>query len=69
MATKGALALMKQTFEVLGESKVIATAMRENLASRRVMEKAVMSFGREFLEERWPGEDTRAVMLPASKEV
>lgn len=61
LATEGTLALIAHVFDALGESKVIATTMRENTASRRVMEKSGMSFECEFLEERWPGFDKRAV--------
>lgn len=61
LATEGTLALVAHTFDVLGESKVIATTMRENLASQRVMVKAGMQLECEFLEARWPGQDKRAL--------
>lgn len=47
-ATEGALALMCKGFTDLGAQRVVAMAFRDNLASRRVMEKSGMTLAREF---------------------
>jgi RimJ/RimL family protein N-acetyltransferase len=47
-ATEGARALIHKGFTDLGAQRVIATAFRDNLASRRVMEKSGMTLAREF---------------------
>src|SRR5215469_4544642 len=47
-ATEGARALIRQGFTALGMQRVYATTYEFNLASRRVMEKAGLSFVRTF---------------------
>ena len=61
LATEGTKALMRVAFETLRRPKVMATTMLPNIASRRVMEKSGMTFECEFFEDRWPGEDKKAV--------
>ena len=46
--TEGARALICKGFTDLGAERVVATAFRNNLASRRVMEKAGMTLAREY---------------------
>jgi RimJ/RimL family protein N-acetyltransferase len=52
-ATEGARALVPHAFTELAVDRIVATAMTVNTASRRVMEKAGLSFVRTFFEE-WP---------------
>ena len=47
-ATEGARALMQRAFGELDLRRVVATTYQDNIASRRVMEKAGMSFVRAF---------------------
>jgi RimJ/RimL family protein N-acetyltransferase len=47
-ATEGARALIRQGFTALGAQRVVATTYQDNLASRRVMEKAGLSLARTF---------------------
>lgn len=47
-ATEGASALIAKAFAELGATRVFACTYSENLASRRVMEKAGMTFVRSF---------------------
>ena len=47
-ATEGARALIRKGFTDLGAQRVVALAFRDNLASRRVMEKSGMTLAREF---------------------
>jgi RimJ/RimL family protein N-acetyltransferase len=47
-ATEGARALIRKAFADLGAERVVATAFRENLASRRVMEKVGMTLARAY---------------------
>jgi RimJ/RimL family protein N-acetyltransferase len=47
-ATEGARALIRKGFTELGMRRVVATTYQDNLASRRVMEKAGMTFVRAF---------------------
>jgi RimJ/RimL family protein N-acetyltransferase len=47
-ATEGARALIRLGFTELGVQRVVATTYEDNLASRRVMEKAGMTLGRRF---------------------
>jgi RimJ/RimL family protein N-acetyltransferase len=47
-ATEGAQALIRKAFRELGVERVVATTYQDNLASRRVMEKAGLSFVRGF---------------------
>ena len=61
LATEGSRGLIDFSFGALNEACVIATTLRVNLASRRVMEKVGMRFERAFTEERWPGADKGAV--------
>jgi RimJ/RimL family protein N-acetyltransferase len=53
-ATEGARALVRLGFTVLGVQRVVAKAYQDNLASRRVMEKAGMTLSRTF---RWTAAD------------
>jgi RimJ/RimL family protein N-acetyltransferase len=46
--TEGARALIRKGFSELGVRRVVATTYQDNLASRRVMEKAGMTFVRAF---------------------
>jgi RimJ/RimL family protein N-acetyltransferase len=52
-AVEAARVLVRLAFTELGVSRVVATTMTVNVASRRVMEKLGMSFVRTFFEE-WP---------------
>lgn len=52
-ATEGSRALIRKAFEELGANKVIASTMTVNKGSRRVMEKAGMTFVRTFYMD-WP---------------
>ncbi len=47
-ATEGARALIRKGFSELGARRVVATTYQDNLASRRVMEKAGMTLARRF---------------------
>ena len=47
-ATEGARALIRLGFTELGVQRVVATTYEDNLASRRVMEKAGMTLSRRF---------------------
>ena len=47
-ATEGVQALIHQGFTTWGLQRIVATTYEENLASRRVMEKAGMTFVRSF---------------------
>jgi RimJ/RimL family protein N-acetyltransferase len=47
-ATEGAQALIRLGFTELGVQRVVATTYEDNLASRRVMEKAGMTLTRRF---------------------
>ena len=52
-ATEGSVALRDYAFEVLGVDRVWAQTMSVNIASRRVLEKAGLSFVRTFFAD-WP---------------
>jgi RimJ/RimL family protein N-acetyltransferase len=52
-ATEGASALIRKGFAELGVQRVTANTMAVNTRSRRVMEKAGLSFVRSFAED-WP---------------
>ena len=52
-ATEGAVALVRKGFTELGVERVTANTMTVNARSRRVMEKAGLSYVRTFFEE-WP---------------
>ncbi|MFJ6752069.1 GNAT family N-acetyltransferase [Streptomyces sp. NPDC091266] len=52
-ATEGSRALISKGFTDLGVERVIANTMAVNTRSRRVMEKAVLSFLRHFTGD-WP---------------
>lgn len=52
-ATEGARALVREGFTGLGVERVIARTMAVNTRSRRVMEKAGLTFVRSFTED-WP---------------
>jgi RimJ/RimL family protein N-acetyltransferase len=47
-ATEGARALIRKGFTDLGAERVVASAFRDNLASRRVMEKCGMTLARSY---------------------
>jgi RimJ/RimL family protein N-acetyltransferase len=53
LATEGSRALIDVAFDRLGARRVFAHTMTVHVASRRVMERAGMTFVREFHEE-WP---------------
>lgn len=61
LATEGSRALIEYAFTRLDAPLVVAATLLANTGSRRVMEKAGMSFVTEFIEDRWPGPDKRAV--------
>ncbi len=61
VASEGTCGLIAHAFETLGERRVIACTLVANVGSRRVMEKCGMVFEREFVEQRFPGADKRAV--------
>lgn len=48
MATEGVRALIRRGFTELGLTRLVATTYEENIASRRVMEKAGMTLVRRF---------------------
>jgi RimJ/RimL family protein N-acetyltransferase len=52
-ATEGSRALVDRAFAELGARRVTASAMAVHTASRRVMEKAGLRFGRAFAAD-WP---------------
>ncbi|MGW2282046.1 GNAT family N-acetyltransferase [Streptomyces sp. NPDC001770] len=52
-ATEGARALIREGFTALGVERVTANTMAVNTGSRRVMEKAGLSFLRDFTGD-WP---------------
>jgi RimJ/RimL family protein N-acetyltransferase len=52
-ATEGSRALIRKGFTELGVRRIVAQTMTVNLASRRVMEKAGLTFVRTFYQE-WP---------------
>ena len=52
-ATEGARALIRKGFAELGVQRVFATTYQDNLASRRVMEKAGLTLVRTF-HQPWP---------------
>ena len=52
-ATEGSRALIERAFRELGATRVFATTMAVNTASRRVMEKAGLRYVRTFHQE-WP---------------
>lgn len=49
LATEGAQALVRRAFEQLGAERVLAHALADNRASRRVLEKAGMRLDRSYL--------------------
>lgn len=53
LASEGATALVDKAFRELGVAELFAKTMSVNLASRRVMEKAGLSFVRSFFDD-WP---------------
>lgn len=53
LATEGSRALVRAAFTRLGTERVTANTMAVNAASRRVMEKAGLSFVRQYTED-WP---------------
>jgi RimJ/RimL family protein N-acetyltransferase len=54
LATEGALASVRYGFEGLGLKRIISITLPENAASRRVMEKAGLTYRGET---RWRGQD------------
>jgi RimJ/RimL family protein N-acetyltransferase len=52
-ATEGAAALVRRAFEELGATRVVATTMAVNVASRRVMERVGLRFVRAVHQD-WP---------------
>ncbi len=59
-ASEMSLVLLEKAWS-LGVEEVFATTMLANLGSQNVMKKIGMTFERHFTEERFPGEDKRAV--------
>jgi RimJ/RimL family protein N-acetyltransferase len=57
LATEGTIALIRRGFDEYGLSRIVARTLRENAASRRVMEKAGMRYLPEadYFEEAHPG--------------
>ena len=70
-ATEGSLALVAHAFETLGACRVTATTMAVNQASRRVMEKAGLTYRRTY-HRHWdnpiPGIEHGEVEYAISKE-
>lgn len=52
-ATEGARALVRRAFTELGVSQIVATTMAVNIASRRVLEKAGLTYTRTVYLD-WP---------------
>jgi len=83
-ATEGARALIRLGFTELGVQRVVATTYQDNLASRRVMEKAGMTLVRTFCithadlnridtyhvasQDLWDGEDVEYAQQKAEWE-
>ncbi len=83
-ATEGARALIRKGFTELGAERVIATTYQDNLASRRVMEKAGLTLARTFRltsadlaaastfhatsQEIWDGDDVEYALRKADWE-
>ncbi len=83
-ATEGARALIHKGFTELGVQRVFATTYQDNLASRRVMEKAGLTLVRTYRmtleellaqdtyhstsEELWDGDDVEYALLKADWE-
>ena len=83
-ATEGAHALIRKGFTELGAERVIATTYQDNLASRRVMEKAGLTLARTFRltpthlaatgtfhatsQDIWEGEDVEYALSKADWE-
>src|SRR6266566_5058185 len=83
-ATEGARALIRKGFTELGVQRVFATTYQDNLASRRVMEKAGLTLVRTYRmtlvelqaqdsfhgtsEELWDGDDVEYALLKADWE-
>jgi RimJ/RimL family protein N-acetyltransferase len=68
LATEGSRALIAYAFTRLDAPLVVAATLLANTGSRRVMEKAGMSFVGEFVEDRWSGPDKRAVKYAVYKD-
>ena len=70
-ATEGARALVRRAFTQLPTTRVFATTMTVNHASRRVMEKAGLHYVRTFFAEwpdRIPGDEFGDVEYAATRE-
>ncbi len=81
-ATEGTRALIRLGFAELGVERVVATTYEDNLASRRVMEKAGMTLTRRFrmttadlenvdtyqsgAQEPWDGDDVEYSLLKSN---
>lgn len=61
LATEGAKCLLAKLLMEEKPAKVAARTMAGNGASRRVLEKLGLDYAREYEEQRFPGEDKRAV--------
>jgi RimJ/RimL family protein N-acetyltransferase len=84
LATEGARALVRKGFTELGVERVVATTYQDNLASRRVMEKAGLRLVRSYRitpeelaatgtfyaqdVELWDGDDVEYTLLKAEWE-
>jgi RimJ/RimL family protein N-acetyltransferase len=83
-ATEGSRALIRKGFAELGVQRVVASTYQDNLASRRVMEKAGLTLVRTFhmtpdelithgvdpvtAQEPWPGDDVEYALTRADWE-
>ena len=60
-ATEGARALMNKAFNEYKTKKVFAITMLKNTGSSNVMKKIGLKFSHDFTEDKFPGDDKRAV--------
>jgi RimJ/RimL family protein N-acetyltransferase len=67
-ATEGSRALLKVAFAERGAERVVAGAMKANRGSIRVMEKAGLTFEKDFEEHDFPGENKDAVLYSITRE-
>jgi len=67
-ATEGSRALLHKGFAELDLPRVVARTMLANVASQNVMRKLGMRHARDFIEDRFPGADQRAVEYTIERE-
>ena len=60
--------MIKKALEELGAERVYSQTLLANKASQRVMQKSGMEFEENFIEDRFVGEDKRAVRYCAVRE-